>query len=991
MEQITQFLSNANIEMNATNAILGLLIFFVVTSIIFAMFRGATKSKIRVWLIVISIILAFVSVILVKSFVVKDLSDRDMSSVDLKALESVPELKDGLEKAIVAFSEFIETVPELAEIGVNFTMAAIAPILFLAFFLVFSIVTWLIYFLVTLILMVPIRKANKKKHFRGFRCLINGTLQGILIFLVFFIPVATYVQIAEVAIPPIMENMSSTPVVTYELDDSTSGTDNQEVFNQVLDFAKSPIVVNYQKFGGNFITKTLTKFSIKDGDELVKTNILDEIKPIADISVDVMQIMGKEGGIASYGEAEAKAISNIGQKLNSSKIVTIVASNVINSVTDAWMKGETFMGIAKPEVSDAEGPMSEIGPMLDEIIAIFNESSKNSENLGADIVTIADVIGEIVKADLLSSSDVEGAPTLIDKLGDSTVVTDIASILGLNPRLKMVLPMITDFSIKTLASQIGISQSDEEAYFDFLNSVADEIKSTKELEPAERVDLVKVILSDGFKKIKVEIDVAQIDIIAVALVDDFGDFDGEITTEFIMEFFKIFAEMNSDGENEKIAYKPNSVQKIDNSNGYTYPKYAQNNGEGSAAKAAGVIVTKINEICSTDKSEQEKKDEVVNAISEVFNPVYESILDKSSNKEEAQNMISSSFLIIKDSTSGVAEQKKESAEILTSFASPSTATINCVTVEKLLIGKVDSETLTQDECVKQGAAIETVVKCASKLLSKDEETPLNDVLKDVMVTFGETLDILADSEVFGKDKAVGLFEGVITSSVVTEMVEISDYELDNVLNVLEKGDMSYSNLMGSVFDTVNVIIAMKDSDNVDVEVVKQFIQSLNDDSIDAILVFISTERFMNIGLSQEKISATTDLFRDMFKNLVKYNTEEDINAESTAVQQVINVAIHAKSASGSKMFGADGRVECTAYEFISKFMNSKALKLTVHDSHIFDPFNVANKLLNEDKDAIMDACQQYYDANKNAVENANELKSNLEKFAGLMGVVVTIK
>ena len=138
--------------------------------------------------------------------------------------------------------KFAQFSPSLEEILLKSGTAIAAPAIFLMLFLAFSIGTWIIYFILTLVLFPLFRRSEEKKMFRKLRASINGLLQGAIVVIVFMLPITCYLEMAPIVADKALQSDT-------ELSDDIILT---KVKDEIDGFNSSLTVNTFRSCGGRY-------------------------------------------------------------------------------------------------------------------------------------------------------------------------------------------------------------------------------------------------------------------------------------------------------------------------------------------------------------------------------------------------------------------------------------------------------------------------------------------------------------------------------------------------------------------------------------------------------------------------------------------------------------------------------------------------------------------------------------------------------------------
>ncbi len=961
---------------------------FMLIAIGVAVLRGTSRSVFRVILVGVSFVGALVTALVVKS-----------SAASEQTIAQLAELAGADVSALLA--QIGEYSPSLVKILVGSTVSFLTPLIFFVVFIALLIATWVLYFVVSLILFPLFHKKEKNISSRRVKSLIVGAAQGVFVLFLLVSPISYYGTVIDDAVPALEKNG-----IIEEIAKTTdmSADDIKATLDSGI---ASPLMKVNSTLGGKAFCGALTNFSFEDtnGDK-VKVNLADELDPIVAIAGNVMKLGSTP--MAEFGESEAKAIENIGNAFSESPLMKTVSSELIGGVTEAWKNGDSFASIEKPQVGDmADG-------IFNNLIVIFNKSSKNSDNLGTDINDISKIVAVMVKADIMK--DMNDPTALLEKLSSSNAINDVTAILRSNERLRPIISDITTLSIYVLADTMGVPATKEEVYLNMLNDVSTKLNETKDLDAPERIAILKPFIKNELDMLGAPVSEEYVASVCQALVTDFGDVDA-VTPEFIAEFFAVYEQNRGEvGGTTEVADKfGDSIVKLDGRDGYTFHKYqTQESREKSGAAIIGKLDAKIIEISGKEDTAENKRAEIDQAVAELMAPIFTEIIEKSQDKEKAETVIQEYSQTVGNLSEKEQGKNIESSNNLASFAASTTAKVNCMTLTDIKDKFAASAEVTDEaEAEKHSQIINTVVECASSLLAatKKDEAPDGgtgdgtgdnvggetggdnvggetggeqqpskdntvDILKAATEGLGTILDTLAETNLYGKDDTANLMQSILTSDTVSQVIPLTKEEAGSIIDKVKNDEnVSYGSLMLGVSGAAELIISMTEGKCTE-EGVKNLILGINETNIDAILVIVSEKRFELLGIKGDKIAPTYAIMKTLLTELAKV-TEENADIEAKAVKKLIDVALSAKTTGNGLLFGENGKLG-DAKVFIDEVLASEAVCNTIITTE-HDPFGIVDLIPEADKEAFKTACESY---------NGTEDEATVKAIAAVLGIVI---
>ena len=1027
---------------------IGIITFLIVSAFV-GFVRGSKKALFRFITVAFSAAAAFVAVV-----IFKNLLGEEAATAKINALLA----QNGLQKIL----DIASASPIFEEVILKTVGGMIAPIIFFIVFLAFSVLTYVLYFIITLIFGIfkkhktaksraggktapaegaeaeqaseksaeeketaestakesqtaednsvkntektaeeenvkasATEKASEKGAEKtentaesadvedersgclsGIFALLLGFAQGIVVTAALVLTIISYTLIVP-EIAPKLEGAET-------FNESQRGTVTD--LTKTVDEANNAALISvYRKCGLDLAAHGLMDYEIKLENETVKVGMASEISSIADLVFTFMDLTASP--IAEYGEAEGVLIQKLGKTFTESRVLSLAGSELLHSATESWKKGEPFAGMAKPDLG------ADFNPLITKLIETFNESTKSPATFNEDVITTANLVAVFAKNGIFSAStQLESNPdALFDCIAKDGVISEITLTLNTNARMSTLVPEITNLGLKTLANSLGIAENTTEIYTETLSNIVTHINSTKEeTDATKRAEALKPLLKTEFENIGVTIEPEYLDILAPALIEDFGSFDGEITPDFIAEFFDVYSNTVSSGT-VQLSGGTASVLPLAATEGktYTFPKYA-----------SGTLTT------------------------------------------GAVNAANQSLALIGGATPEKLNAFKVSDALLSGMRSSATATINRATIKDFL---VDSGcVITNPEA--ESAALEAIVKEVVYIMNvlKAPEGNGIEIIKSFSSRLGGALDSLSKTEMYGSDKTFTLFTAILQSKTLRDTTKITVPETIKLTGKhrANADKVSFGSLMNVLTSTVDVITSMQKSE-VTTDSIQGLIGNLTPENSEIIKEVITVERMEEMGIPKENAETTTELMGDLIGNLGKIENPETYEQEAKAVENIINLGIAAKDAltgnnggsgDGSGEGGGEGTPEtpkknlftptvnkdeggsgdgsgsgsgdgtgsdtpaveegslgCTADDMVNNIMSSSAvcdtIVSTAKDKETVDPFGISGSLTESDEQAIKDACDNYVNQNSDkSPEEMEKITETLDSITKLLGI-----
>lgn len=799
--------------------------------------------------------------------------------------------------------------------------AAVAPIIFTVLFIGLNAVLS-VFRLIVLIIKKIIPGHKKPKLISR---VIFGTAQAVLCIACMLVPVSVYAEVADVA-------LTESSIIPEEQKSAIS--------KSISDANTSFAVKAYRYCGGSLVSSAMTKIQIEQGDKTVSTDLKIEIPAMLDFASDILTLASVQ--MQNYTEKETQALENIGTSLTESVVLGEVASDVIGSATEAWCKGEPYLGIPKPSIDP------KINPLLDRTVEVLSQDHENVTYLGEDINTFAKIISKLVSSNALSSLQQGGSDTFTNALLNDELISSLLDIINQNPRMRVLIPTLTNIGLSLVSESLGLPENATEAYNKLTTDIAQGLSSSASLPEAERLDHVKTAIKDSLSDLMItDIDESEVTVIATALL---GYFDGQtnpaassVTAADIDSFLnQVVGAMNQSGNgNAPVSFTGDS-------------QAVKLNASQNPAVLAGQLLAAINETAANPSlSDGAKRLAFESAVSSsaLFDS-FDNTVRQSVTSELNEREISKTSASVKAVSSITATDGENSPYVFTT--------------EDILIdidalkasGQIPNEVANAlTECVKH------MFSGALRIVNAMSDTTLSDTekLSRIMADLGKILDIFSANESFyGEQKTVILTKALMTSEKLSAYSGISGKDISAIISAKGTLGTSYGAVMSSVSNATAVLDTVKKGEKINEQQVSKLIDSLSTENSGSVVsTVITEERIIDMGVSDPvKAESTTALIKDVFDNISSITDEEERQKESTAVKHIMSMLVVGTEANPetTDVFGENGKLESSADDIVDAILNSKAVSGAMNSNTLTsNPFGIT--LTDNDSEAITNAVE----------------------------------
>lgn len=448
----------------------------IAADLLFAFGRGFTKTLIRLATVVLSAALSF--------FIAPAVAGKIGPKV-MEALRNLPEA--------ASFLSYFEEHAEAADAMTLFCRMLVAPALFLALYLIFKLVTLVVY----AILSALFGKIGGKHRLLA---LLPGALCAVIGVSVFLVPVMGYLTVSD-RVMTISERLAAETKGAGVEAASTGGEAGSTGGGEApaFDAAKArekylspmlhaPVVSGlYEKAGAKLFIRLSGG---KIGGE--QTDLLREIGVLSDILSDFSVLRNKQ--MTAYGETEAAAVSATVTHLSASPMLKTTLAGFLSGAAKNWQAGEAFLGMQKPSMG-ANGDI-----VLSGFLTVFETT--DSEKLPGDLTSFSNIFNLMVKYQVFERlGEDSGEGNFLLELEASGFLSELKKELDANPRMQPVKDAIYKAATRALIEQLGVNENFKEACAPVLADLTAALRATPRTEKGgfER-EALKVNISAALAK-----------------------------------------------------------------------------------------------------------------------------------------------------------------------------------------------------------------------------------------------------------------------------------------------------------------------------------------------------------------------------------------------------------------------------------------------------------------------------------------------------------
>ena len=241
-------------------------------------------------------------------------------------------------------------------------------------------------------------------------------------------------------------------------DELESDADSYEIYANVKGVTGNIAVRMSNTLGGKLIFNGLTTYKVSG----TKIRLRSE--------VNLLSTMGTSGmTLASENAAKQEkldAIDEIIEAFDSSAVIPLLLSDIINSAAEAFESGEEFLGM------NAEGGENDVtNKLLIELISSFKGCTPDS--VKADVRTLGDIVTILINHDAVNTA-LDDAEAI---LSQKSLIKDLLTAFFENDHLSSLTSTLVEVGIGVLEDGLGMADTLEAPYAKLKEELA-EIKST---------------------------------------------------------------------------------------------------------------------------------------------------------------------------------------------------------------------------------------------------------------------------------------------------------------------------------------------------------------------------------------------------------------------------------------------------------------------------------------------------------------------------------
>lgn len=316
----------------------------------------------------------------------------------------------GIRYEIFNGSQYVGDSAAIDNVAKFFVQAIINSIIFVILFLIFKL---LINAVLKLVLNRKVKREGRAVEAETKKDRVGGIILGLF----------CGILVASAVTAPIMGTLhiirDATGVIDVLDDDVLSSANFERSTLDEINKYASDIPGNFcYSLGGRLIYN-----QIAVGDFNAKTvSAVNEVKQLTRGIESVLQIVGRlsEDNIDLSVKIDVSVLNDV---IDNSEIIKTVVAEGISEFSASWLRGESFIGISRPDFND------NLEPLVDELLTVC--AGTNVYNVKDTVSTLVDIFGVLVECGISADSTSED-------IDYHLLIVKLVEVLDKNPRMQTI-------------------------------------------------------------------------------------------------------------------------------------------------------------------------------------------------------------------------------------------------------------------------------------------------------------------------------------------------------------------------------------------------------------------------------------------------------------------------------------------------------------------------------------------------------------------------
>lgn len=268
----------------------------------------------------------------------------------------------------------------------------------------------------------------------------------------------------------------------------------------------------------------MTSGSVEYEGEQIKVSLTEDVPAIAD-SFSALAEASQGVGDGDVTSGDKKALESALEDFMAFDIIACIMADSVEYVSELWLEGESFLGVSSPDMGEM------LQPVYNTSLQVMADS--DMESLRKDVLTIADIMTDLIAAGVTGGDDYEG---MMVSLAENNLLDQLVTKLEKNNHMAPVALEIKNLSVRLVAASMGELLKNTEQYDPLMDDVANEMTKALQMSGETRKMYIEQQIGSAFA----ENDIQVPDTIAVEMseraIEDLGK-DGVIDEQELKDYY----------------------------------------------------------------------------------------------------------------------------------------------------------------------------------------------------------------------------------------------------------------------------------------------------------------------------------------------------------------------------------------------------------------------------------------------------------------------
>lgn len=253
-----------------------------------------------------------------------------------------------------------------------------------------------------------------------------------------------------------------------------------------------------------------------------------EVEACMEVCYDFSRVFKVVTKLDQATDEQKKIIRGLGNRISDSEFTRLLAADFLNSAANAWLEGEAFLKIQRPDLGEI------LNPLMDKALLVCAEATP--ECVGRDITTVLNIYLIAVESGLTDNPDRED---LMATLDDGGVLDLIYAELLKNPCMAHLAAELSNTALRIMAEAIDWADISSDVYKDLMGNLSEAMNLVNGMEGAtfaEQVDTMTQYTMHYAEQYGVELPESMAKMAATAMVEQLAG-NEKLTADHLEEFF----------------------------------------------------------------------------------------------------------------------------------------------------------------------------------------------------------------------------------------------------------------------------------------------------------------------------------------------------------------------------------------------------------------------------------------------------------------------